>query len=81
MEYAPHCYTANERILDKKQSFTRLQSLRSISSAAASHLKIYPQAGRLFVGGRANYLVLSNDPLQCSAFDMRHIQVMHSSVN
>ena len=81
MEYAPHCYTANERILDKKQCFTRLQSLRSISSAAASHLKIYPQAGRLFVGGRANYLVLSNDPLQCSDFDMRHIQVMHSSVN
>ncbi|TMO68631.1 amidohydrolase family protein [Pseudoalteromonas aurantia] len=72
MEYAP---------LDKKRCLTRLQSLKSISSAAASHLKISPQAGHLFVGGQANYLVLSNDPLQCSDVEMRHIQVKHSSVS
>lgn len=81
MEYAPHCYTTQVRTLYKKQCFTRLQSLKSISSAAASHLKIYPQAGHLFVGGQANYLVLSNDPLQCSDVEMRHIQVKHSSVS
>ncbi|KAF7773966.1 hypothetical protein PCIT_a0325 [Pseudoalteromonas citrea] len=81
MEYAPHCYMAADRTLDKKQCFTRLQSMRSISSAAASHLKIHPQAGHLFAGGRANYLLLSDDPLHCSDLDMRRIHVVHSSVN
>ncbi|WP_172971558.1 amidohydrolase family protein [Pseudoalteromonas sp. A25] len=64
MEYAPGCYTRHERSLLPEQCLTKEQSLNAITSASATHLGC--EGGKLQVGGQANFVHLSDDPLATS---------------
>ncbi|WP_105167946.1 amidohydrolase family protein [Pseudoalteromonas sp. T1lg23B] len=61
MEYAPGCYTRNERVLLPDQCLSKPQSLNAITKAAAEHLGC--NLGILKEGESANFVHLSADPL------------------
>ncbi|CAM4151705.1 amidohydrolase family protein [Pseudoalteromonas byunsanensis] len=65
MEYAPGCYTRDERVLLPDQCLSKPQSLNAITKAAADHLGF--NLGILKEGDTANFVHLSADPLAKSS--------------
>ncbi|MBD1582882.1 amidohydrolase family protein [Pseudoalteromonas sp. S16_S37] len=74
MEYAPGCYTRHERVLLPDQCLSKSQSLHAITHAGAMHLGC--ETGRLEVGNHANFVHLSDDPLDTN-YCLRDIAVIN----
>ncbi|NOU50914.1 amidohydrolase family protein [Pseudoalteromonas sp. JBTF-M23] len=78
MEYAPGCYTRHERVLLPEQCLSKSQSLHAITHAGAMHLGV--EAGRLEVGNQANFVHLSDDPLDTNN-SLRDVAVINCYSN
>ena len=72
---------AGNKTLGEQQALTRWQALEAMTTDAAWQLGIDHEIGSLAPGKKADLVILSENPLECSLQELRSIQVKDTWIN